>query len=44
MMFHLFKIKDLSTVFGPLSFDENGDVMYPFMIKEVKNGKFVVIK
>ena len=41
---YLFKIKDLSTVFGPLSFDENGDVMYPFMIKEVKNGKFVVIK
>jgi branched-chain amino acid transport system substrate-binding protein len=30
----------VDSVFGPMSFDENGDVAYPFFLKTVKNGKF----
>jgi len=34
-------LKDYNSVFGPLSFDSNGDVSYDFFIKTVKEGKFV---
>lgn len=37
----LFSVKNRLTLFGPLSFDGNGDVMYPFFMKTVKDGKFV---
>jgi branched-chain amino acid transport system substrate-binding protein len=37
--FHPGKVVD--TVFGSMTFDENGDVTYPFFLKTVKNGKFV---
>lgn len=31
----------VDSVFGSMTFDENGDVTYPFFLKIVKNGKFV---
>jgi branched-chain amino acid transport system substrate-binding protein len=37
----LFSVKNRSSVFGPLSFDMNGDVTYPFFMKTIKDGKFV---
>ncbi len=37
----LFGIKGRSTLFGPLSFDRNGDVSYQFFMKTVRGGKFV---
>lgn len=37
----LFSIKDRPSVIGPITFDQNGDVTYPFFIKTVRNGKFV---
>lgn len=41
---HLFQVKDYPTSFGPLSFDRNGDVEYAFIIKQVKNGGFVIVE
>lgn len=32
---------EFNSVFGPLSFDENGDVYYDFFLKTVRNGEFV---
>ncbi len=40
---HLFAIKNRPSVLGPISFDRNGDVSYPFIIKTVREGKFVKI-
>ena len=37
----LFNIKNRPSLFGPLSFDSNGDVTYPFFLKTVRDGKFV---
>jgi branched-chain amino acid transport system substrate-binding protein len=34
-------IKNRPSVFGPLSFDENGDVSYGFFFKTIKDGKFI---
>lgn len=34
-------IKNRPSLIGPVSFDQNGDVIYPFFIKTVRNGKFV---
>lgn len=34
-------LQNHSSIFGPLSFDENGDVNYEFYLKTVKDGKFV---
>ncbi len=33
--------KDHPSVFGPVSYDENGDISYKFFFKTVKDGKFV---
>ncbi len=33
--------KDHPSVFGPISYDENGDISYAFLLKTVKDGKFV---
>ncbi len=38
---NLNKIKNHPSVFGPYSFDINGDVSYPFFLKTVKGDKFV---
>lgn len=35
------EFKNHPSVFGPLSFDENGDVMYDFFFKTIKDRKFV---
>ena len=37
----LFKIKDYPGITGKTTFDENGDVVKPAMIKVVKDGKFL---
>jgi len=37
----LYGIKDYQGASGILSFDENGDVIKPFLIKTIKNGQFV---
>ena len=37
----LYKIKNFPGVSGLTSFDENGDVIKPVAIKQVKNGKFI---
>lgn len=29
------------TIFGKISFDENGDIMYPFFMKKIVNGEFI---
>jgi branched-chain amino acid transport system substrate-binding protein len=39
----LYKIKNYKGVSGLTSFDKNGDVSKPSMIKKVKNGKFITI-
>ena len=36
--------KDLETVLGPFSFDENGDAIYDPIIVEVQDGKFVELE
>ena len=33
--------KEYNSLFGPLSFDINGDVTYPFFLKMVRDGQFV---
>jgi branched-chain amino acid transport system substrate-binding protein len=38
---YLSQLHDYPSVFGPLSFDKNGDVVYPFFLKQVRNGTFV---
>ena len=38
---YLHGLKERPSVFGPLSFDQNGDVTYGFFLKTVKNGEFV---
>ena len=40
---YLSNTKNYKSVFGPLSFDTNGDVYYNFFYKTVENGKFVSI-
>lgn len=40
----LSSIKNRPSVIGPISFDEYGDVVYPFFIKTVRDGKFVRYK
>ena len=37
----LYKVKDYPGVGGLTSFDQNGDVIKPVIIKTVKNGQFV---
>ncbi|NDE68130.1 hypothetical protein EB052_00825 [bacterium] len=37
----LASVKNRDSVFGPFSFDRNGDVVYSFFMKTVKDGKFV---
>ncbi|KAA0222299.1 hypothetical protein EDS67_27215 [candidate division KSB1 bacterium] len=37
----LLKLKDFSGAAGSTTFDENGDVLKPFIFKKVENGKFV---
>jgi len=37
-------IKDFPAVTGPTSFDENGDVMKPIILKTVKGGAFIQIE
>lgn len=38
---YLSSLKNYPSVFGNLSFDENGDVLYPYFLKTIKNGSFV---
>ena len=40
----LASMQNKDSVFGPLSFDEMGDVSYPFLIKTIEDGNFVVVK
>ena len=40
---YLINLRDYDSVFGKLSFDENGDVIYDFLPKTIKNGEFVVL-
>jgi branched-chain amino acid transport system substrate-binding protein len=40
----LYKIKNYKGVTGITSFDLNGDVTKPVVVKEIKNGKFVLIE
>ena len=40
----LFAVKDRTSLFGPFSFDQNGDVSYGFFMKTVKDGKFVRVQ
>ncbi|MBI5393043.1 penicillin-binding protein activator [Candidatus Woesearchaeota archaeon] len=37
----LLSFQQIPSLFGKLSFDENGDVWYEFFLKKVENGKFV---
>ncbi len=41
---YLSSLKEYPSIFGLLSFDGNGDVSYPFFLKEVKNGQFVKLE
>lgn len=41
---NLLNLEDYNSVFGDFSLDENGDVSYEFVIKTVKDGKFVVLE
>ena len=41
---YLFSVKNRPSLFGPLSFDNNGDVMYSFFLKTVRNGQFVKLE
>jgi len=38
---YLTNLKNYNSVFGKLSFDNNGDVYYDFFYKTVKDGQFV---
>jgi len=38
---YLYSVKDYKGVSGDLSFDENGDVIKPMIIKKIQNGQFV---
>jgi branched-chain amino acid transport system substrate-binding protein len=38
---YLSGLKNYKSIFGDLSFDQNGDVTYPFFLKVVRDGKFV---
>lgn len=38
---YLSGLRNYSSIFGPLSFDGNGDVTYPFFLKTVRDGEFV---
>lgn len=38
---YLENTKNYDSIFGPMSFDENGDVSYKFFLKTVKDAKFV---
>lgn len=40
---YLAGVKDRDSVFGPFSFDRNGDVAYVFFMKTVRDGKFVKV-
>jgi branched-chain amino acid transport system substrate-binding protein len=40
----LLSVKNFEGASGTLSFDENGDVQKPILIKEIRGGKFVVLK
>jgi len=40
---YLFSIQNRPSVFGPLSFNIDGDVEYPFIVKTIKDGKFVKV-
>ncbi len=37
----LLNLKDYDSIFGKISFDRNGDILYPFFLKTVKDGKFL---
>lgn len=41
---YLTNLKDYDSIFGKLSFDENGDVYYRFFLKKVVDGEFVRIR
>ena len=41
---NLLKTKDFLGACGILTFDENGDVYYPYTLKTVKNGQFVPLE
>jgi branched-chain amino acid transport system substrate-binding protein len=36
---YLYSIKDYPSVFGPISFDRNGDVSYNYFVVEIRNGE-----
>lgn len=38
---YLFETKNYKGLLGLLTFDENGDVYYPYRLKTIKNGQFV---
>jgi branched-chain amino acid transport system substrate-binding protein len=38
---YLSSLRGYDSVFGELSFDINGDVDYPFILKTIKNGQFI---
>jgi len=38
------EIKEYNSLFGLLTFDLNGDVVYPFFLKTVRNGEFVPLE
>lgn len=40
----LYKVKDFPSPFGPVSFDEKGDIDIPILIKTVRAGQFVVLE
>ncbi len=40
----LLNTKDHLGILGEMTFDENGDIYYPFFIKTVKNGQFVPLE
>jgi branched-chain amino acid transport system substrate-binding protein len=39
----LYQIKDFPGLFGKISFDENGDINMPMLIKTVRSGEFTLI-
>lgn len=41
---YLTNLKNEPSIFGPLSFDENGDITYNFFFKTVKNGQFTKLE
>jgi branched-chain amino acid transport system substrate-binding protein len=40
----LYDVEDFSGVTGQTSFDENGDVRKPIMLKVIKNGEFAILR